>query len=187
LLKYIEEFEKCIAIVGLKNAKIKNVEEFLEKIRTQAPPETEVQFFNGDLVATWQHLYFALLNALTAFKNKSNISKSLAVETMLYASAQHQIRRAVELLGIKPNTRNIAVVVVGRDVDTVEAGVSAVSRSGKVQVDDSVLKISNAKTRKIRESFGISDTELETMKKDGLEEALVDLVIERMALLATQR
>jgi tRNA threonylcarbamoyladenosine modification (KEOPS) complex Cgi121 subunit len=186
LLKYIEEFKKCIAIVGFKNAEIKNVQEFLEKTRKQTPPETEVQFFNGDLVATWQHLYFAVLNALTAFKNKTNISKTLAVETMLYASAQHQIRRAVELLGIKPNTRNIAMVVLGRDVETVEAVVSAVSRSAKSQ-DDSVLKVTKAKARKIRDDFGISDTEVETMKKDSLEEALVDLVIERMALLATQR
>jgi len=187
LLKYIEEFKKCIAIVGFKNVEIKNVQEFLEKIRKQTPPETEAQFFNGDLVATWQHLYFAVLNALTAFKNKSNISKSLAVETMLYASAQHQIRKAVELLGIKPGMRNIAMVVLGRGVETVEAVIAAVPRSAKVQVDDSVLKMSEAKARNIRETFEISDTELETMKKDSVEEALVDLVIERMALLATQR
>ena len=187
MLKYIEEFKKCIAIVGFKNAEIKSVQEFLEVTRTQTPPETEVQFFNGDLMATWQHPYFAVLNALTAFKNKRNISKSLAVETMLYASAQHQIRRAVELLGIKPGTRNVAMVVLGRNVETVEVVVSAASRSAKVKVDDSVLKISNAKAREIRDTFGISDTELETMKKDSLEETLVDLVIERMALFATQR
>lgn len=187
MLKYIDEFGKCLALVGFKNAEIRNVEKFLEEIYAQMPRETEVQFFNAELIATWQHMYFAVLNALTAFKNRSNISKSLAVEIMLYASAQHQIRRAVELLGIRPDTRNIAVVVVGRDVDTVEAVVSAVSRSGKVQADDSVLKLSNAKMRKIREEFAILDVELETMRKDGPEEALVDLVIERMALLATQR
>jgi hypothetical protein len=42
--------------------------------------------------------------------------------------------------------------------------------------------------KSIRRVFGISQAELEAVGKgDGLEAALVDLVIERMALLSTQR
>jgi hypothetical protein len=57
-----------------------------------------------------------------------------------------------------------------------------------MQHDDTVLELSEEKKRIIQKAFGISDLELKTvMKKDGLEEALTNLVIERMALLATQR
>jgi len=49
--------------------------------------EVEVQLFDASLVTTWEHLYFAALDSLTAFRNRENISRSLAMETMLYASA----------------------------------------------------------------------------------------------------
>jgi len=188
LLKHIEEFGKHVVITGFRNVKIKDTEEFLEKIRQQKPSSVEIQLFDANFVASWQHLHFAVLNALTAFKNKENISKSLAMETMLYASAQRQIRKATEILGIKPDTANIAVLIIGEKPETVKSALSTVSIHVNAQQDDSVLALSTKKMRIIQKTFGISDLELKTvMKKDGLEKALTDLVIERMALLATQR
>ena len=63
-----------------------------------------------------------------------------------------------------------------------------ISASATAQHDDTVLELSKEKKRIIQKTFGISDLELKTvMKKDGLKEALANLVIERMALTATQR
>jgi len=187
LLKHIEEFGKCIAIVGFRDAKIKDVEEFFRIIRKEKQPKVEIQFFNAKFVATWQHLYFAVLNALTAFKNKENISKSLAMETMLYASAQRQIRKAMEILGIKPHTSEIAALIIGEEPETVKSALPAISKHINAQQDDTVLEISEEKAILVQKTFEISDVELKTvMKKDGLKKALTDLVIERMALLATQ-
>jgi len=54
--------------------------------------------------------------------------------------------------------------------------------------DETVLEISKEKAALIRKVFGISDLELETVMKEGkMEDALSDLVIECMALLATQK
>ena len=113
MLKYIEEFGKYAAITGFRNVKIRDTEEFLKKIRKRKGSNVEIQFFDAKFVVTWQHLYFAVLNALTAFKNKGNISKSIAMETMLSASTQRQIRKAMELLGIKSETSEIAVLIIG--------------------------------------------------------------------------
>ena len=188
MLKHIEEFGKCAAITGFRNVKIKDTKEFLKKIHKEKPSNVETQFFDAKFVASWQHLYFAVLNALTAFKNKGNISKSLAMETLLYASAQRQIRKAMELLGIKSETSEIAVLIIGQNSETVKSALSMILASVNVQHDDTVLKLSEEKKRIIQKAFGISDLELKTvMKKDGLEEALTNLVIERMALLATRR
>jgi KEOPS complex subunit Cgi121 len=188
LLKYIEEFGEHVTITGFRNAKIKDTEEFLKKIRKEKGSNIEIQFFDAKYVATWLHLYFAALNALTAFKNKENISKSLAMETMLYASAQRQIRKAMELLGIKSETSEIALLIIGQNPETVKSALSMISVSVNVQHDDTVLELSEEKKKIIQKTFGISDLELKTvMEKDGLEEALTNLVIERMALLATQR
>ncbi|MGC9345316.1 MAG: KEOPS complex subunit Cgi121 [Candidatus Bathyarchaeales archaeon] len=188
MLKYIEEFGKHVAIVGFRKVKIKDIEEFFKVIRKEKLANVEIQFFDAKSVATWQHLYFAALNALTAFKNKENISKSLAMETMLYASAQRQIRKAMELLGIKLYSPEIAVLIIGEKPETVKSALSTASKHINAQRDDTVLELSEEKATTIRRNFTISDVELETvMKKDGLEKALTDLVIERMALLATQR
>jgi len=188
LLKHIEEFGNYAAITGFGNVKINDTEEFLKKIRKKKGSNVEIQFFDAKFVTTWLHLYFAALNALTAFKNKENISKSLAIETILYASAQRQIRKAMELLGIKSETSEIALLIIGENLEAVKSALSMVSKNFNSQSDDTVLELSAEKTVIIQKTFGISDLELKTaMKKDGLEKALTNLVIERMALLATQR
>jgi KEOPS complex subunit Cgi121 len=188
LLKYIEEFGKCLEITGFRKVKMKSTKEFLELIKKQKPPNAETQFFDAKLVASWEHLYFAVLDALTAFRNKENISKSLMMETMLYASAQRQIRKAVELLGIKPGTSDIALLIVGQNSDTVKSASEAISSRLNLQYDDTVLELSEEKRKAVQKAFGISDLELKTvMKKDDLKKALIRLVIERMALLVTQR
>lgn len=187
MLKHIEEYGKHVAIAGFRNVKIKNVEEFLKIIRREKPPNVEIQFFDAKFVATWQHLYFAALDALTAFENKENISRSLAMETMVYASAQRQIRKAMKLLGLKSTSSEIAVLIIGDKTESVSSALSLVSRDFEAKRDDTVLELSEEKTGAIREIFGISGVELKTvMKIDGLEKALMDLVFERMALLATQ-
>jgi tRNA threonylcarbamoyladenosine modification (KEOPS) complex Cgi121 subunit len=148
----------------------------------------EIQFFDAKSVATWQHLYFALLNALTAFKNSENISKSLAMETMIYASAQRQIRKAMELIGIGNGASEIALLLVGDDSETLKSVLATISENINMKNDDAVLELSEEKKRIIQEKFGISDLELKTItKKDDLKEALTNLVIEQMAILATQR
>jgi tRNA threonylcarbamoyladenosine modification (KEOPS) complex Cgi121 subunit len=188
LLIHIEEFRKYAIITGFKSIRIRNKEEFLKKIHKEKQSNVEIQFFDAKSVATWQHLYFALLNALTAFKNGENISKSLEMETMIYASAQRQIRKAIKLIGIGNDASEVALLIVGDDSETLKSALTMISENINIKNDDSILELSEEKKRIIREKFGISDLELKTiMKKGDLKEALTNLVIERMALLATQR
>jgi len=187
LLKYIEEHGKYVEITGFRNVKIEDAEEFLKAIRKEQQENTAVQFFNAELVATWQHLYFAALNALTAFRNKRNISKNVVMEVMLYASAQRQIQKAIELVGVKCDSANMAMVIIGETPASVKAVLSAVSKRIGAEPAETVLELSKGKMQSIRRAFDISEKELKTvMKKNNLEQALVNLVFERMALLSTQ-
>ena len=187
MLKYIEEFRKQLEVTGFRNVRLRDIEQFLKMIRKEKPLNVEIQFFDAKFVATWQHLYFAALNALTAFKNKENISKSVAMETMLYASAQRQILKAMKLLGIKPDSSEIAVLIIGEKPETIKSALSMVSKHVKSEPDDTVLELSKEKATIIQKIFEISSVELRTIvRKDDLERALTDLVIERMALLSTQ-
>jgi tRNA threonylcarbamoyladenosine modification (KEOPS) complex Cgi121 subunit len=187
MLKQLEEYCKYVEITGYRNVKIKDAKELLNAVRGEAQLDSEVQFFDADLVASWQHLYFAVLNALMALSSSRNISKSLAVEIMLYASAQRQIKKAIKLIGVKGCSENVAVVIVNANADLVKTGVCAVTKYLNLKPDASVLELSKEKTQRIKCVFGISDVELETVTaKKNAEQALVDSVIERVALLSTQ-
>jgi tRNA threonylcarbamoyladenosine modification (KEOPS) complex Cgi121 subunit len=187
VLKRIEEFGKYLEITGFRNVTITSVERFLETA-CKSLRGVDVQLFDAATVATWEHLYFAALNALTAFKNHENVSKSLAMETMLCASAQRQIKKATALMGIKPTSSDLAVLILGEEPDAVRSALSKISESIQAVSDDTVLKLSGEKVKIIRRIFDINEAELQTViSENDLEKALVDLVIERMALSTTQR
>ena len=186
MLRYVEEAGRYVELTGFRNVSINDAEEFVKAAREVTPQKASVQFFDADVVATWQHLYFAVLNALLAFRNERNISKSLAMEVMLYASAQRQIRKALQLMGVKSASANVAVVIIGANPDSVKAALSAVSKRVGAEPDETVLELTREKTRSIRKAFGIAAEELEAVSKKDAAQALVNLVIERTALLSTQ-
>jgi KEOPS complex subunit Cgi121 len=187
LTKKLEVFNRYVAIAGFRNVKIKDVNRFLENIRKKVK-EAHVQFFDAKLIASHQHLHFAALNALKAFEKKLNISNSLDVEALLYASAQRQIKKAVDVLGIKPDSSQIAVLVMAENKQRADVALETVSGLMSGERDDDVLELTAEKFEGVKTLFGVSDLEVEAkLRKEGLErEALVDLVIEHVALLATQ-
>ena len=128
MLQYIKEYGKYVEITGYRGVVFEAAEAFLKKNRKQTGQDVDIQFFDADLIATQEHLYFAVLNALQAFKNKTNHSKSPAMEAILYASAQRQIQKAIDRLGIKPQTKNMAVTIIGEDPKQIENTLEAVNK-----------------------------------------------------------
>jgi KEOPS complex subunit Cgi121 len=187
-IEKLVEYGKYVGIGGYKNVRIENVELFLQDVREKMK-STTVQFLNAKLIARWEHLFFAVLNALTAFKNSRNISNSLAIEILLFASAQRQIKRAFQVLGIRPETSEIAIVIVDDEQEKIRGAAAMLSEILLGSEDDSVLEINEEKFNRIRQAFNIGDEELKSLsKRKGSEkEALTELVIEHVALLATQR
>jgi KEOPS complex subunit Cgi121 len=187
MIKRIEEHGKSAAFAGFRDICVGEVEQFLNRIRRRLGG-TAVQFFDADLIAGWEHLYFAVLNALKAFENGKNISKNLAVECLLYASAQRQISSALKLIGVKGGSSRVAVVVVADGKEEAEGTLRKVSVLIEGKHDDGVLELSDEKLPLVMKLFGISDVELGTRLEDGEQKkALSDLVIEHIALLAVQR
>ena len=182
-----EEPSEHITIIGFRNVQIENINAFLEHFRRQNR-EAAIQFFDAKHVAGPQHLYFAAVNALNAFEKKTNISNNLAVESLLYASAQRQIKKAVEMLGIKQGSSEVAALIMTENRHKKTDYLHIVNKILPGERDDSVLELTDKKIGNIKKLFEISDLEFEAkLEKEGLEkEALTDLVIERMALLVTK-
>jgi tRNA threonylcarbamoyladenosine modification (KEOPS) complex Cgi121 subunit len=186
MLQHIEEFGKYVEITGYKNIAFDKAEAFLKANRKQTRQNIDIQFFDADLIATQEHLYFAVLNALQAFKNKTNLSKTPAMETILYASAQRQIQKAIERCGIKTQTKSMAMIIIGDDPKQIENALEEVTKSVGSDPDAAVLEMTKNKETKIKKAFKITDQELKTVENSRPEKAIVNLVIELVALLATQ-
>jgi len=187
LLKYVEEAAKYVEITGFRKATIGNKELLLRAVHAKIEDRVRIQFFNADLISSWEHLYFASLNSLVAFKNCQNISKRLEMETLLYASAQRQIRKAIEFIGIRSDSANVALIVISPDAKSIREAVSSVSGLIQAHPDDTVLELTPEKMSLIKSAFLITETEIKSVIEDNnLDQALTDLVIERMALLPTQ-
>jgi KEOPS complex subunit Cgi121 len=178
---------KRIAILGFSNVQIPDTNLFLENFRKQHK-NAPIQFFDANHIAGNQHLYFAAVNALDAFEKKANISNNLAVEALLYASAQRQITKAVELLGLKQGSTQLAALVLTDDPAKTEEYTELVTKIVTGTRNDDVLELTEQKMGIIKELFEISETEFESKleNKDLEKQALVDLIIERMALLGTR-
>ena len=187
MLLYIEEFGKYVEITGYKNIAFHVSEAFLKANRKQTHQNLDIQFFDAEIIATQEHLYCAVLNALQAFKNQTNLSKTPAMETILYASAQRQIQKAIERCGIKPKTKNMALIIIGDDPIQMRDALEEITKSVGSDSNESVLTVTKNKEAIIKKTFKISNQELKTVIENGeTEKAIVNLVIERVALLSTQ-
>lgn len=186
MIHYNKKYDLQIEITGYRNISFTKTEKFLKTDRRKKLHKTEIQFFDADLIATEKHLYYAVLNALHAFEAESNISKSIAMEIILYVSAQHHIQRAIDQTGIKPETKNLAVVIVGKTFDETKAELQALTDFLGVAPDESVLELTDEKQANIQKSFEITDEEIETVIDRNSGKDISDLVIEHVALLATQ-
>jgi len=185
---WLEEFNRHLIVAGYRNVRIRDVDRFLHTLKDEAN-DMCAQFLDASLIAGHEHLRFAVLNALNAFAGHVCISSNLAIEILLYASAQRQIKEALRLIGVQSSTRNVAAVILGRTQEQTSKKLSAVSQLIGAKRDDSVIDLAYEKQEGIRKLFRISDVELEAkaQRRGSEKQALIELVIEHMALLVTQR
>jgi tRNA threonylcarbamoyladenosine modification (KEOPS) complex Cgi121 subunit len=110
------------------------------------------------------------------------------METLLFAAAEKQIVKATALVGIKSDSQHIAIVIIAKRSGILKTTLSFVSKTIEGKPNDSVLELSENKVALVEKTFGIKRIELETVMEDkDLKKALVDLVVERMALSTTKR
>ncbi len=174
----------AVCIGGFREVKVVDVDSILDRFKAEVSGSV-FQLFDADRVAGWEHIYFASVNAVKAFETEAAVSKSLAIEVLLYASCQDQITVAFSILGISPNTDRVALLVMGESVSEAE---HAFKKASKLigNEDDSVLLVDNEKFDELKRVYSISDLELEAVA-GSREEALARLIIERGALLPVRR
>lgn len=180
----IKGSEWTVAIGGFGNVSVGDVDAFLECL-TEATAPAVYQVFDADRIAGREHLFFAAVNAVKAVQSGSAISRSLAIETLLYASCDNQISKALDATGISGSTSRVALVVLARGRKAAEGAFDRASLE-LGGADDSVLGLDADKIERVKDIFGVTDAEIEAVGGSD-EEALCRLLVERGALLALRR
>ncbi len=94
------DFEKYFEL-DRKSFIIKAAERYSKEVKRVDEGEKFLQLFDYDAVINEDHLIAAYMNAVNAFDEKSNIAKSIGMETMLFAAMTKQIGEAINMLGAK--------------------------------------------------------------------------------------
>jgi len=174
-----------VIFVGFKNVKISDVGVFLNKIRKEVS-DCQVQLFDAKMIAGIEHLYFAVLNALKAIASGNKISESPAMEILLYASGQHQIDKAIRMLGVKQHSSQIVVVILSEEREKLKSAIQKISSLIRGEECDEIIDLTDEKFQIIKSAFKISDAELEAALRKSEKEALTSILVERSALLITR-
>jgi KEOPS complex subunit Cgi121 len=167
------EVPESLKIVGLKG-KVESSDEFLKSARDFfGDTQVMVQFFNADLILGKEHIESAYEHAKRAFDTGKNISQSLAMEILIYASGEPQIANAIKKVGVKDGGERV-VLVADNKVD-----VKGLIGHLKMERDDEVVKFSEEKLK----IFGIEESEISAVP----EEKKKDLVLERVAMVDVRK
>lgn len=166
-------FPKNVKIMGLRGS-VDSAGEFMDSANDYfGDKEVLFQFFDADFVLGEEHILSAIDHARRAFETKKNISKSMAMEILVYVSGEPQIANALGKVGIKDGCKRIALVA-DEDLD-VMGFISHLNFNS----DDDVLKCTKAKL----ENFGIGEQEISAVEKDKIK----DLILERVAMVDVRK
>jgi tRNA threonylcarbamoyladenosine modification (KEOPS) complex Cgi121 subunit len=179
---------KFAVVSAFKTPATVDPSQIFKGLRT-AVPDVDVQFFDGRRIAGKEHLEIAAINALHAFKAGTNISRSVVMEVLLYASAQRQIDVAITRLGVTRDSKTVAFVGLSDTRDRVDTLEDRIAQLVGIKMNDMLLdEWSDEKMAEIMKLYEIEAVELETIKMPGHEtkEAVKKAVTERVALLSTR-
>ncbi|MHA1950957.1 MAG: KEOPS complex subunit Cgi121 [Candidatus Thorarchaeota archaeon] len=181
------EVPRVVGVSEIQNSNRLTQEELLALATSMSNESLNIQLINGLLVIDETHLLSAAQNALNAQNGGYMLSRSLEVEIIVYASAQRQIGRALEDMGIYNNLKHIAVVMIGADKESVEQSMEELVRKVGTEFTDP-FEASKERFDRISEHFEIDEKEIATFTEsdDILERttALSRCVVSRVSLVA---
>lgn len=178
---------KIIGITEFHNSTNLKQKELIQIAESLSSDILTVQLLNGLLIADEIHLLSAAQNAINAEQGEYMLSRSLDVEILVFASAQRQIGRAIDTLGVYDGLDEIAAVVVGLDEGSVENAIhDLVKRIGKEIIPS--FPITKERIARIKNHYEISDKEINTISDtkslESKMSALSRCLVSRISLVA---
>ena len=146
-----------------------------------------VQIFDARCVVSVRQIHAAAVAAHLAFKAGTNISKKFEIEFLLRLAADTQINRVLDKIGVKPDTVEVGFCAVSDDKSSVlKASRNIVHLIGGEPMTDEELK-SEERLKKAIEFYGITEKEIESVQAGSRADAVLLLILERIATLDLKR
>lgn len=160
--------EHEIRVLGFSTA-VGDIPDLIKKMNDITSDSCVIQLLNADGIAGEKHILHATQQAIYAFKREENIANDLGLEICVRASAQRQISKALQILGLKEGLNNICAVLVdcNKGMDK-ELEIILGKR------DDTILE---ADRNHLKDIYQISDKEIENSG------GITMVMIERTSLL----
>ncbi len=161
---YIEKLvtkdgELCIGISENKNSRVLDTDKLLEVARSLSKSVLAFQFFNSMVIVDEMHLLSGAQNAVNALKGDYMISRALDVELAVFVSAQRQIGRALDIIGINDELSSVAVVCIDEDEKKVREGLVEITEKVGEEIDP-MFSATSKKISSLMQIFGITKLEM---------------------------
>ncbi len=146
-----------------------------------------IQFLDSSLIVSIGHLLSAAQNAVNAWKGDYMLTRGLDAEILVYASAQRQISRAIDNLGIRDGLQSIALVVVGGSKKDVRNMISKIVTNVGEEVKTAFVP-DRERLERIMHHYGVNEKEIKALTDsdeiDIWAEALSRCVVSRVSIVA---
>lgn len=165
-----------IEIIGFK-ATINNIGDVLDTINniSNSACNCTIQLLNADGIASYKHAYHGTIHAINAFARGENLANDLGIEIAVRISAQCQISKAMELLGLKEGVMNLAISMVNCPVYFIDEINNAFNNTlNNFNRDDNLLNNSNLNN--LAEIYKVSTNQLAI-------NSIEDILIEKTTML----
>jgi len=130
----------------------------------------DIQVVDSTLLFGVDHVRLAVEKAEQAFETGCNTSANIFVESLLWASGQRQIKRALEMYGLNGSKE---IVVFGRDIPG--------DFNGRLGIREAEILLGTARINALKSAFSITDLEIEVVP-GSVEDAVRELICERISL-----
>lgn len=186
MIKSLDEYNQILLIEGLFSKKNIEYDELMQTLERESP-NVIIQLLDGNRVLGYDHILFAVLNALKSKKNKKMISEDLPMEILVYASAQRQINKSIQILGVRKNSHRIVLVALSKSEKKLYDLLESISKMQDLSIDNSLFNMWDSEVvETIKTIFKISNSEFESIKREDYSDKKIfeELIIEKMALLS---
>lgn len=147
------------------HGEIDSVDSVLKKFNTfKTDPNIIIQLMDSDAIAGKNHVLHAVNQAFLAFKRGENLAKNIDVEICLRSSAQRQISKAFNILGLKKGKMNLCAVLINCPDSVFD------ELNDMFTLDNDVLSPDYSK---LKEIYNINDEELSNIY---IEDILIDRI-----------
>ncbi len=155
----IKDGELCIGISENKNSRGLDTDKLLEVAKSLSESVLAFQFLNSMMIVDEMHLLSGAQNAVNALKGDYMISRTLDVELVVYVSAQRQIGRALDIMGVTDELSSVGVVCIDEDEKKVRECLMGIAEKVGEEISP-MFSPTSEKISSLMQNFGITELEM---------------------------